>query len=426
MAETPWHQPGRWFMNPSYWAPEVRQQLKAMPSRVKIIDCTLTEGDDAVGHQLNWLTRIGVAEKLNEAGVGAITLPSHARHEEERDFVKAYAKLGLSVPLVAKGPGVRPPLRGDWKSVIDRFVDMGTPMISPIFRWEPKDTFSDFTAGLTKSQVIEAIDTSVRYMKSQGVNVVPWIDDAMRTRVDTAAEFYGALAHAGADGVYVVDSRGNSIPTATRHFISRIKQAVGDTPIYIQHHNDLGVATANAIAAVEAGAEWVDASVTGIGDRGGAVALEEVACLLEAYGVETGIALERLYDVGCYVRDAFGVTFHDWKPILGANWNKEEGLGHKEGGDAEEATIAIASSVVGRPFEGVIGAKILFGRERSSAPDSDPRFLRELIEAWSWNYDEEQFGEILFRARAALATSRRQGYLTIQQFKDIVASVLEL
>lgn len=425
MTDTPWHRPGRWYMNPSYWEPAVRSELGAMPARVRIIDCTLTEGDDAVGHQLNWLTRLGVAEKLNEVGVGAITLPSHARHREERDFVKAYEKLGLTVPLVAKGPGVRPPLRGDWKSTIDRFVDMGTPTISPIFRWQPKDTFSDFEAGLTKEQVLASIDESVHYMKSQGVHVIPWIDDAMRTRVDTAAAFYGALASAGADGVYVVDSRGNSIPTATRHFIGKIKAAVGSTPIYIQHHNDLGVATANAIAAVEAGAEWVDASVTGIGDRGGAVALEEVACLLEAYGVETGVVLDRLYEVGCYVRDAFGVTFHDWKPILGANWNKEEGLGHKEGGDAEEATIAIASSVVGRPFEGVIGAKILFGRERSSAPTSDPTFLRELLSDWGWQYDDDQFAEILLRARAALATSRQQGYLTIDQFRDIAGAVLD-
>lgn len=424
MERSPWHQPGRWYVNRSFWDEAVQEQLAARPSHVKIIDCTLTEGDDAVGHQLNWLKRLGVAEKLNEVGVDAITLPSHARHSEERDFVRAYNKLGMSVPLVAKGPGIRPPLRGDWRAVVNRFVDMGTPTISPIFRWETADTFSDFNAGLTKNQVVEAIDEAVRYMKSQGVAVVPWIDDAMRTRLSTAVEFYKTVSGAGADGVYLVDSRGNSIPTATRHFVRTIKDAVGTTPIYIQHHNDLGVATANAIAAVEAGAQWVDASVTGIGDRGGAVALEEVACLLEAYGVRTGIVLDKLYQVGCYVRDAFGVRFHDWKPILGANWNKEEGLGHRAGDDAEEATAGIASSVVGRRFEGVIGAKLLFGRERSSAPNSDPKFLRDLLTSWGWTYEEEEFTEILLRARAALATSRDRGYITIDEFKELAGAVL--
>src|SRR6185436_11975838 len=167
-----------------------------------------------------------------------------------------------------------------------------------------------------------------------------------------------------------------------------------------QHHNDLGVATANAIAAAEAGANWIDASVIGIGDRGGCVALEEAAALFEMYGVQTGIRLERLYDLCRYVQDAYGVSLPPWKPIVGANWNKEEGLGHLEGSTAAEATIGIAPEVVGRQFEAVIGAKILFGRERSSAHSDDPVILRELLGEWNMPFTEPEFQTILFRARA--------------------------
>lgn len=114
-------------------------------------------------------------------------------------------------------------------------------------------------------------------MKRQRVRVVPWMVDSMRSPVDTACLFFKAMADAGADGVYVVDSRGNSAPLATRVFIGRVRQAVGDCDVYVQHHNDLGVATANAMAAVEGGANWIDVSVIGIGDRGGCVALESGA-----------------------------------------------------------------------------------------------------------------------------------------------------
>ena len=150
--------------------------------------------------------------------------------------------------------------------------------------------------------VVDAITESIQYMKRQKVRVVPWMVDSMRSPVDTACLFFKAMADAGADGVYVVDSRGNSAPLATRTFIRRVRDAVGSKcDVYVQHHNDLGVATANAMAAVEGGANWIDASVIGIGDRGGCVALEEAAALFEMYGIATGIKLEHLYEL-CLLR----------------------------------------------------------------------------------------------------------------------------
>jgi len=81
---------------------------------------------------------------------------------------------------------------------------------------------------------------------------------------------------------------------------------------------------------VEAGADVTDASVLGIGDRGGCVALEEAAVVYEMYGIPTNIKLEKLYELGRYTQRAFGVDLAPWKPIIGDNWNKEEGAGHLE------------------------------------------------------------------------------------------------
>lgn len=421
----PWHQPGKWLVNPSYWDSEARAARAGMSERIHFIDCTVSEGDDCVGHQLNWNTRMGVIERLDEIGVGEITLPSHVTFSEERDLLKACRRIGIRTPLVAKGPGVTPPLKGDWRGIIDRHIDLSADVISPIFKWSYADTVSDFAGALTKEQVVNAITESIRYMKRQKVRVVPWMVDSMRTPVDTACLFFGAMAQAGADGVYLVDSRGNSSPLATRVFVSRVKAAVGKCDVYVQHHNDLGVATANALAAVEAGATWIDASVIGIGDRGGCVALEEAAALFEMYGIATGIKLERLYELCRYVQQAYGVTLPPWKPIAGSNWNKEEGVGHLEGSSDAEATIGIAPRVIGREFEAVIGAKILFGRERSSAHSDDPQILRDLIAKWRLAVSEEEFQTILLRARAAVATTHDRRYLTFDEFRSICEGVLE-
>jgi homocitrate synthase NifV len=424
-AAKPWYQPGKWLVNPSYWDEDVLKERVNTPESIRFIDCTLSEGDDCVGHQLNWNTRLGLIERLDAIGVGEITLPSHATFSEERDMVKACRRLGVRTRLVAKGPGVSSPLKGDWKGAIDRHIDLGAETITPIFKWDYEHTLSDFGGKLTKQEVVDAIRESVAYMKQRDVRVVPWVVDAMRGPVETSCLFFKAMAESGADGVYVVDSRGNSVPLATRSFIRKVKAAVGPKcDVYVQHHNDLGVATANALADVEGGATWIDASVIGIGDRGGCVALEEAAALFEMYGISTGIKLEGLYELCLYVKKAYGLQLPPWKPIVGKNWNKEEGVGHLEGSGDAEATIGIAPQVIGREFEAVIGGKILFGRERSSAHTDDPVFVRDVIRKLGLNVNEEQFQRILLRSRAAVASNYQDHYLTFADFEAICRGVM--
>jgi len=425
-SNTPWLQPGRWIANPVYWSEEALAERQGMPSRIRFIDCTLSEGDDCVGHQLSWNRRLELIERLDDIGLGEITMPSHVTFAEERDLFRACRRMGIRTPLMAKGPGISPPLRGDWKGIIDHHIDMGCDVLSPIFKWPMDATLTDFGGTLSKTQVVDAIHESIAYIKQQSIRVVPWIVDAMRTNVDTAALFFGAMAKAGADGVYVVDSRGNSTPIATRIFVRRVRAAVGpDCDVYVQHHNDLGVATANAMAAVEGGANWIDASVLGVGDRGGCVALEEAAVLFEMYGIDTGVRLDGLYDLGRFTRDAFGVSLAPWKPLIGANWNKEEGAGHFEGSTDAEATIGVAPSVIGRQFESVIGGKMLFGRERSSALTDEPVFIREALEGWGMDVDEDVYQRILLRARAAVAAAHGRNYITMDEFRAICEGALD-
>ena len=114
-ATKPWHRPGSWLVNQSYWEQEALDVRKGAPKRINFIDCTLSEGDDCVGHQLNWNTRLAVAEKLDEIGFGEITMPSHVTFSEERDLIAACHRRGMRTRMVAKGPGFFPPLKGPWK-----------------------------------------------------------------------------------------------------------------------------------------------------------------------------------------------------------------------------------------------------------------------------------------------------------------------
>ena len=301
------------------------------------------------------------------------------------------------------------------------------------------DAVASTSEGIGQQPARLVIEAREGFVEDDGVGVV--VDQrtgdvdslalSSRQRRQTAskqpghAEFGRDGDDAGADGVYVVDSRGNSTPLATRGFIRRVREAVGEScDVYVQHHNDLGVATANAMAAVEGGANWIDASVIGIGDRGGCVALEEAAALFEMYGIQTGIKLDALYELCTYVQKAYGIQLPPWKPIVGANWNKEEGAGHHEGSADAESTIGIAPRVIGREFENVIGGKILFGRERSSAHTDDPVFLRDIVRDLGLEVSEEQFQRILLRSRAAVASNYDTHYLTFAEFEAICRGVV--
>ena len=200
-AATPWLRPGRWLANPTYWHDDARHETAGARPRIGFIDATLSEGDDCVGHQLNWNSRLRLAEALDDIGVDEITLPSHTTYEEERDWTRAYRRRGLKTPIVAKGPGIAPPLRGDWRAPLERHLELEADTVCPIFKWSFHDVLHDFSGELTKQAVVEAIGESVEYLKQQGCRVVPWVIDSMRTRLDTVLEFYAAIIQAGGDGV---------------------------------------------------------------------------------------------------------------------------------------------------------------------------------------------------------------------------------
>jgi 2-isopropylmalate synthase len=163
--------------------------------------------------------------------------------------------------------------------------------------------------------------------------------DATRSDLDYLIEVIQTATDAGADIVNIPDTVGVITPTAMKRLITELKDAV-DVPYDVHCHDDFGLATANSLAGIEAGAVQAQVSVNGIGERAGNTALEELVMSLESsYGVDTGIETEKLYEVSKLVERLSDVPLPGNKPIVGANAFAHESGIHAAGVIADSSTF---------------------------------------------------------------------------------------
>ena len=197
------------------------------------------------------------------------------------------------------------------------------------------------------------------------------IADATRSDLDDLALFIRKAASAGADRITLNDSLGVAGPRAVR-WLCRRAQEIGDAPIGFHAHNDLGVAVANALAAVESGARQLDVCVNGLGDRVGIAPLDEVAAsLLLLDGVDTGVDLEAMLELSRLVARLSGVEVPATKPLVGEHAFSQKLDDHVRSMEASPKTLeALDPTMFGNRRTLVIG--------RYSGPVSIEVKLREL------------------------------------------------
>ena len=426
----PWHKPGEYFSVPAYWNDEIQDAIPAKGRSVKIIDCTLSEGEDMVGRHLSWAARMRIAHMLDELGVGEITTPIGLSPRELRDWVKACKREGITTPICDKLIAHVMPLEaGDWKKRYDDHLQCEADTFVTFPFYPQISYWSDFTEGpFTKQDVIDVIHETVSYGVERDANIIFSFPDSFRHRIPTINAFCKAAVEAGAMGIYIYDSRGQSNPPASRLICREIKETIGeDVMLYVQHHNDLGMATANSLAAAEAGADFIDAAMNGVGDRSGTAALEEVACALYAYGWNPNVRMDKILPLAEVVKEAFGGEISEAiKPIIGWQANIEEGYGHRDPDDPPESPMAIAGEVLGRPFESVIGPNV-FGKIMYIQPPGlhkHEEIVADFIGELGYECSDEDLEEVRLRTRDALM-GRREGYITIGELKEIVDGVVQ-
>ncbi|MDH3766770.1 MAG: 2-isopropylmalate synthase, partial [Nitrosopumilus sp.] len=232
--------------------------------KVRIFDTTLRDGEQTPGISLSPEQKLAIAKKLDVLGVDAIEAGFPVISEGELKAVKMISSEGLSCEIAG--------LARANKKDIDAVVAGGLNYIHTFIA--TSDIHLEHKLKMTRDQALEKAIEAVEYGKSLGLQVEFSAEDATRTDRDFLKKVFGEVAKAGADRVDIPDTVGYSTP----EYIAEItKDAVEATklPVSVHCHNDFGLAVANALSAIHAGAQCAHVTINGIGERAGNASLEE-------------------------------------------------------------------------------------------------------------------------------------------------------
>jgi len=280
-----------------------------MMGRLWIDDTTLRDGEQTAGVVFANAEKIQIAKMLSEIGVHQIEVGIPAMGGDEKEAIKAIVDLGLSTSVLAWNRAVI--------SDIDASLDCGVDTIAVSI--SASDIHIQTKLQRDRQWVLDSIKESVDYAKRHNLYVSVNAEDASRADPEFLIHFAQTAKDYGADRIRYCDTLGILDPFETYWRIKALRDAV-DIDIEMHTHNDLGMATPNAIAGIKAGASFVNVTVNGLGERAGNAALEEVVIALKYIEkIDTGIDTSRFRELSEYVARASGRPLPTWKPVVGSN-----------------------------------------------------------------------------------------------------------
>jgi isopropylmalate/citramalate/homocitrate synthase-like protein len=280
-----------------------------LPKRVRVFDTTMRDGDQTPGVSFTPDQKLRLARQLDRLGVDTIEAGTPVSSEGELRAVKDIVKAELEAEIC----GLARPTKEDVDAALEAGVDCVHVFIST------SDFHLKHMLKKTREEVLEQAVRFVEYVKDHGVTVEFSAMDATRTNFDFLKRIYEDTVEAGADRINVPDTVGVVTPKAMRELIARLRPFI-KVPISVHCHDDLGLAVANTLASVEAGADQVQVTINGLGERAGNASLEEVIMALHAlYGVKTGINTKLLVETSELVQRLTGITVPPNKAIVGSN-----------------------------------------------------------------------------------------------------------
>jgi isopropylmalate/homocitrate/citramalate synthase len=367
-----------------------------LDAEVGFYDTTLRDGEQTVGVVLMPEEKLEIAQALSDAGVERI----------EAGFPRVSADDWEAVRLIS-GAGLAAQIWGFSRAVpadVEALVELGVPasvVESPISELKLR------ALGVSREEMLGRIRAAVSYAAENGILVAYFGVDSTRAEPDFYDAAYAAAVEAGAAEVVVVDTIGVAGPEAVADLVGRTRDLLGpDVPIHFHGHNDFGLATANAVAAVKAGARWIHGTVNGMGERAGNANLGELALTLRAvYGVETALDLSKARGLAERVQQLSGYELEPWKPLTGANlFRRESGAVASQFHDPE-AIEPYSSELVSADRGIVLGKK--------SGIDS----IRIKAEELGLDVSEERRAALL-EAVKKLGTEKR-GLVTDDEFRRL-------
>ncbi|MCK5567846.1 MAG: homocitrate synthase [Actinomycetia bacterium] len=279
------------------------------PKDIKIDDTTLRDGEQTAGVVFANDEKIHIAKMLDKVGVHQIESGIPAMGGDEKDAIKKIAGLDLNCSVLAWNR----PVKSDIEASVECGVDAVALSISS------SDIHIEHKLRKSREWVLETMKSGVDFAKSHNLYVSVNAEDASRSDMEFLLQFARTARDAGADRLRYCDTLGILDPFETFLRVKNIIDIIG-IDMEMHTHNDFGMAIANAIAGIKAGATYVNTTINGLGERAGNAAFEEfVMALKYVEGVDMGFNTTLFRNLSEYVARASNRLLPTWKPIVGGN-----------------------------------------------------------------------------------------------------------
>ena len=301
--------------------------------RVRIFDTTLRDGEQSPGCSMDLKEKVGLARKLQSLGVDIIEAGFPIASDGDFAAVKAVAAECREVTVAA----LCRTAQLDVRRAAEALRGAARPRIHTFVA--TSDIHLEYKLKKTRAEVVEMTRQAVRLARKFADEVEFSAEDATRSDIEYLCEVFAAAVAEGATILNVPDTVGYTLPTEFSQLVRTVRERVvcdrEDITISVHCHNDLGLAVANSLAAIDAGARQIECTINGIGERAGNASLEEVVMAMNVRGdrlpFETGIDTREIYSTSQLLSQIIGFGVQPNKAIVGRNAFAHEAGIHQHG-----------------------------------------------------------------------------------------------
>ena len=353
---------------------------------IRVLDTTLRDGEQAPGNSMNLETKLAIAKQLERLRVDIIEAGFPVASQDDFAAVETVASNIKDCHVTGLCRARKDDIATTWEAL----QGAAAPMINIFLA--VSDIHLEHKLRISREQLLTVAVGAVAYARSLCPQVIFTAEDATRADHDFLRQVLAAVEKAGARTITLADTVGYATPEEMAELVGLGQaQLCEDTVLGIHCHNDLGMATANTLSAIRAGASQFDCTIAGIGERAGMAALEEVVMALHTrpqyYRAQTRVNTVELNRAAKLLVNSVDISMHPHKAVVGANAFAHEAGVHQHGVMAHPLTYEIM-----KPEDvGVYVNRMILGKHSGKAA------LRERLEQLGYRLEQEELESVYNR-----------------------------